>query len=636
MCGLAGFFDPSARMSKERSGEIIAAMNHRIAHRGPDETGMWIDARAGIALGHQRLSILDLSPAGSQPMKSHSGRFTIAFNGEIYNFQALKEELESADFRFAGHSDTEVILAGIEHWGIENCLKKLTGMFAFAVWDSLEHQLTLTRDRIGEKPLYIANVNGTILFASELKAFLAFPAFPLEIDPQALSHYFRLKYIPAPISIFKAVQKLEPGTFRILGANGTDRTVVYWSMAEAQAEAAAHQFQGSDQEAVDRLDSLLRLVVKRQMISDVPIGAFLSGGLDSSTVVAMMRETSTSVKTFTIGFNAEGFNEAEFAADIAKHLGTEHTELYISEQEALDSVPLMAKVYDEPFSDPSQVPTFCLARMTRSKVTVSLSGDGGDEFFYGYNRYQFGERMLNRLRLIPGPLRSFGSKFLVAKNHESISRSATGYFFSRANNVKLEKLGSVLGFQNDVDMHWFLSTDFGGEALLNSDLRTLMPERCSYRISDLHSQMMYLDAVSYLPDDLMVKVDRACMAVSLESRAPFLDHQLIEFAWSLPHRFKFRNGSPKWLIREVLEKYVPKSLTERPKQGFSVPIAAWLRGPLQDWGRSIIEDSRDPMIDSSLLKTMWDEHQCGAFNWEDPLWSFLMFQTWSQELRLSS
>lgn len=641
MCGIAGFYSAGTQ-SREALIELSSRMATTLRHRGPDDARVWVDETSGVGFGFRRLSIIDLSAEGRQPMHSADRRYTIIFNGEIYNFLQLRDELISLGHGFRGHSDTEVLLAGITEWGIRPAIQRANGMFAFALWDSYEHQLYLGRDRIGKKPLYYGQFGGTLLFGSELKALRAHPAFHGEVDRGALTLFLRFGYVPAPHSIYAGVSKVLPGTLvRFAGGDASPESITYWTARDAVTQTTtAFSDEG---EAVAHLDALLRDAVKLRMISDVPLGAFLSGGIDSSTVVALMQaQSNRPVQTFTIGFCEGGYNEAENARAVARHLGTDHTELYVTPAEALETIPELPRIFDEPFADSSQIPTYLVSRLARSKVTVSLSGDGGDELFGGYNRYSWGRRIWNLRRRVPSPLArgtaSMMSSFSPAAINATFRRLEPfvpkALRFSTPGD-KISKLGEILHAETPERFYELLVSSWkrpgevvrgGGEpATLLSE-----PDRWS-ELPDFTHAMMYLDLITYLPDDILVKVDRATMSVSLEGRAPLLDYRVVEFAWRLPLAMKIRNGTGKYLLRKVLDRYVPRDLVERPKMGFGVPIDGWLRGPLRDWAEALLDPDRierEGFFDAAPIRAKWEEHLSGERNWQYQLWNILMFQAW--------
>jgi len=641
MCGIAGFWGYGVAPD----AACLSRMADALAHRGPDDSGVWVDAEAGIGLTHRRLSILDLSPAGHQPMASACGRYVIVFNGEIYNHLVLRAALVAQAWR--GHSDTETLLTAIAAWGVEAVLARCVGMFAFALWDRHERSLTLARDRLGEKPLYYGCVNGTFLFASELKALRIWPGFAAEIDRDALALYMRHNYVPAPWSIYRGIWKLPPGTFLRVNAGerapGQGEPLPYWSARAAAGTGLAHPFAGDEREAVDELERLLSQAIAGQRLADVPLGAFLSGGIDSSVVVALMQAQSRQpVKTFTIGFHESGYNEAEHAKAVAAHLGTDHTELYVTSRQAMDVIPLLPALYDEPFADSSQIPTFLISQLARRHVAVSLSGDGGDELFGGYNRYFWAMRFWLRLSRMPLPLRRGLACALVALppaawNH--LFRMAGPLLPSRLRHAnpgdKLHKLATLFAARQPEAIYQRLVSHWDDPASVVLGARepaTALTDPARWLACDDFAQCaMYLDLVSYLPDDILVKVDRAAMGVSLETRVPLLDHRLVEFAWRLPLDMKIREGQGKWLLRQVLYRHVPKHLIERPKMGFGVPIDVWLRGPLRDWAEVLLDESRlrrEGYFDPEPIRRKWAEHLSGRRNWAYHLWDVLMFQAW--------
>jgi asparagine synthase (glutamine-hydrolysing) len=653
MCGLAGILDPSARYGAETLLSDAGRMADRIVHRGPDSGGAWSDPRGGAALGHRRLAILDLSPDGAQPMMSRDARYVLAFNGEIYNFRILKQELAAAGHSFKGHSDTEVMLAAFCEWGVRAAVGRFVGMFAFALWDARERVLHLCRDRLGEKPLYYGWSGGVLLFGSELKALRVHPAWRGEVDRDALTLLFKYNYIPPPYSIHQGIRKMMPGTILSVpcgpGAEAAEPET-YWSLEEAVAKGIANPFKGSDDEAVRRFEGHLLASVRDQMVADVPLGAFLSGGVDSSMVVAMMQaQSARPVKTFTIGFHEKRFDEATHARSVAAHLGTEHTELYVSPNQALEVIPKLPEIYDEPFADVSQIPTYLVSMMTRKHVKVSLSGDGADEMLGGYKRYGQGQRIRRALGLLPEAIRRSSGKALGAlcPALESALNGLDPLFppcLRQANLAdKAVKLAELLSVESlsaiypALMCHWkrplelILDSKKSGSILENPGT---WPATANFL--DL---MIFLDSVSYLPGDILVKVDRAAMANSLETRAPFLDYRLFEFCMRLPERMKSRNGQGKWLLRQVLYKYLPAALFERPKMGFGVPLRSWLRGPLKDWGENLLDAKtlrEDGILDPAIVRARWEEHVSGRRNWHYQLWDVLAFQSWLDHQRRSA
>jgi len=640
MCGIAGFWSfPSTEA--ELLG-TLGRMTAALYHRGPDDCGLWGDPASGIGLGHRRLSIIDLSPQGHQPMFSSSGRYVIVFNGEIYNFEQLRSGLENQAWR--GHSDTEVVLALIEALGLEAAVNRFVGIFAFALWDRAERILYLVRDHLGVKPLYYGWNNKTLLFASELKAFRCHPRFSGEVNRSAIASYLRYGYIPAPHSVYREVFKLEPGTIATFrDASGDCRSTRYWSTRKMARAGVNQPFGGSAEEAIDQLGSLLAEAVGQQMNSDVPVGAFLSGGIDSSIVVSIMQaQSSRPVRTFTIGFSEAKYNEAPFAAEVARHLGTEHTELYVTEDVAQQHVPAVASLSDEPFADPSQLPTFLVSKMAREHVTVTLSGDGGDELFAGYSRYIWAARTWRYMRLAAGPLRRYLGASLSTIQPASIDAFLhpfegvlPGSYGEGSFGNKVHRLSLLMGSADGTTFYRDFISYFQdpAEFLVNGEeVEEYENAAESYdRLPGYISQMQCRDSAIYLPDDILVKVDRASMAVGLESRVPLLDHRVFEFAWRLPLSLKVRHGQRKWILRRLLERYVPSDLIDRPKKGFSVPIGQWLRGSLREWAESLL--STDHVRSSGLLNPdavsrMWLEHCSGAYDWEHQLWIILMLESW--------
>jgi len=652
MCGIAGFWDCAHRFGADGASAVLQRMTRAIRHRGPDDEGFFLDTVSGVALGHRRLSVVDLSPQGHQPMASPSGRYVMVFNGEVYNHGAIRSELEKDGFSFRGHSDTEVMLAAIECWGLDAALSRFVGMFAFALWDKTERALFLARDRLGIKPLYCGWVAGAFVFASELKALAAFPGFDNALDRDALCLYLRHNAVPAPYSIYRNIGKLMPGSYlrvtadlaarpRDAGALAKQATV-YWSARQVAEEGGRQRLVLSDAEATSQLDALLRNSVALHMEADVPLGAFLSGGVDSSVVVALMQaQSSRPVQTFSIGFNEPAYNEAEHAKAVARHLGTDHHELYVTAQDALDVVPMLPTLWDEPFGDSSQVPTYLVSKLARTRVTVSLSGDGGDELFAGYNRYFWATNLRSIMGRVP---------YVVRRSLAGLARAQPGLLGGlleramrllparlRLTNVKgrVGILADMLAARSDDERYRYLVSHFrdpeslvlGGHEPMS--LWTDASRRAV--LADPVEGMMYSDLVSYLPDDVLTKVDRASMAVSLEARVPLLDHRLVEFAWRIPMAQKVRDGQGKWLLRQVLYNYVPKNLIERPKMGFGVPIDSWLRGPLRDWAEDLLSEQRlrdEGVFDPAPIRVMWRDHLAGRVNEHYRLWDVLMFQAW--------
>lgn len=607
----------------------VTAMSDALAHRGPDDSGVWVDPEAGIALGHRRLSIVDLSELGRQPMHSADERFVLAFNGEVYNHADLRCDLGKLGHEFRGHSDTEVLLAAIQHWGIEATLPKLIGMFAFAMWDRRERTLTLVRDAVGIKPLYYGWQSGRFLFGSELKALRAHPEFSAEIDRAALSSYLHHCYVPAPQTIYCGISKLPPGTMLTVSAELRDaEPIAWWTMARAAEGGLQNPFSGSDEEAIDELERHVLDSVGLRMLADVPVGAFLSGGIDSSTVAALMQaQSSRPIRTFSIGFEEAGYDEAPHAKAVAKHLGTDHTECYVTPAEARDVIPRLPSLFDEPFADSSQIPTFLVSQIARRDVTVCLSGDGGDELFCGYDRYARLRRLWEKVAWCPRPIRwtaGRGASLLAALLPAGVGRKE-----------RLAMVGELLVAADGVDVytrfhsHWHNHRELvigGDDALRKRPTRRLIGLG-----ADFGDQVTFVDSVTYLPDDILVKVDRASMGVGLEARVPLLDQRVVEFAWRVPMAMKVRDGQTKWLLRRVLDRYVPTELIERPKMGFGVPIDSWLRGPLRNWAEALLDERRlisEGYFHPGPIRRKWEEHVSGRADWHYLLWDVLMFQSW--------
>ncbi|MBF0498729.1 MAG: asparagine synthase (glutamine-hydrolyzing) [Candidatus Riflebacteria bacterium] len=655
MCGITGFIDKSGRVRPELFHPLIEAMTDCLVHRGPDGSGIWIDEAEGIAVGHRRLAVLDLSVAANQPMISPGGQFILVFNGEIYNYRSIRNRLESEGLAPCGgwqtSSDTEVMVVAIECWGLETVLACVTGMFAFVLWDRRERQLILAIDRIGEKPLYYGWLGSVFVFASELKALRPHPGFIPEIDRNSLALFMKFGHVPAPHCIFKKMYKLEPGTFVVIrhnnhqasssGENGNVMPYIhrYWSLANVVSEAISQPFHGNDCDAANLLEKKLREVIRDQMVADVPLGAMLSGGIDSSTITSIMQsESSRPISTFTIGFSEADYNEAYYAADVARHLGTDHHELIVTPVEARDVIPLLPALYDEPFADSSQIPTFLVARMARKRVAVVLTGDGGDELFGGYYRHIFTHRFWRRLQRVPIRWKHAAASFLQSVipfvSDGSLVESILAGFF-RQSVEKLEKLVKGIESCSLDDFYESLITTgncdivkgqkgISGEVAASKKSFMVMPmEPALY--------MMFRDTVEYLPGDILVKVDRAGMGASLETRMPFLDPGLVSFAWQLPLAMKIRGSIGKYIPRLVLYKYVPRAMVDHPKSGFAVPIDSWLRGPLREWGEEYLSESRlydEGFLEPEIVRTAWNEHLYDHKNHASFLWNVLMFQTW--------
>lgn len=608
-------------------------MADAIAYRGPDDGGAWTDGAVGIALGHRRLSILDCSPSGHQPMVSSDGRFVIAYNGEIYNHIELARALDEAGVTRRGHSDTEVILEAFARWGVAAILPRLAGMFALALWDRAERRLTLVRDPLGIKPLYWGMAgDGTFLFGSELKALRAHPSWDFAIDDQSVAAFFRFGYVPAPASIFRGVQKLPAGCVLSLETGREPRIEAFWRLDEVARAGQAAPLAVSDAEATDALEDLLASVTAQHLMADVPVGAFLSGGIDSSAVVAMMAKAGP-VRTFTIGYEDRVFDESAAAAAVAAHLGTDHTVLTVEAAQVRSVIPRLPEMYDEPFADSSAIPTFLLSELTRRHVTVALSGDGGDELFAGYNRHVYGERVQTAATRLPGVLRRG-----VAAAASALSPDAWDTLLGRLPLAprlignKMHKLAASLK-TDDVPALYRSLVSFWPDGVTGRRPGSLGEAAVPAGLDGLVETFQYLDAVTYLPDDVLVKVDRASMAVGLESRVPLLDRRVAEFAWRLPRHLRLRDGRGKWLLRQVLYRHVPKTLVERPKMGFAVPVGAWLRGPLRDWAEDLLAEETlraTGLIDPVPIRRRWAEHLAGRGNHDHHLWIALMFAAWTR------
>ncbi|WP_282156491.1 asparagine synthase (glutamine-hydrolyzing) [Vibrio diabolicus] len=635
MCGFTGFISFNSQGS-DFLDRTIKNMNAQLVHRGPDSDGFWCLEQFGLAFGHRRLAIQDLSPAGHQPMVSNCGRYVMVFNGEVYNHLELREHFP--DMVWRGHSDTETILACIDTWGFEKTLKQLTGMFAIALWDFELSKLFLARDRLGEKPLFYSNQNGSFIFASELKALKQHPSFNAEIDRDVLCLYMRHNCVPAPYSIYKHTFKLMPGTILTINADLSIAESEYWSATNVVNNGLENRFAGTAQQAVDKLDEVLTTAVNRQVLSDVPLGAFLSGGVDSTSIVALMQaNTNKPVKTFTMGFDNKHYNEAEHAKAVANHLGTEHTEMYVSPQEALHCIPELHNVYDEPFADSSQIPTFLVSKLAKQHVTVALSGDGGDELFAGYNRHQLAHTMwpkVNKLPSVPRALLSAGIHGFAPQQLDKLNSFLPKAKKMRQLGDKLHKASAVLRAQNPQDLYLGLISQWKEPnelVLLGQEPNSVITHNSLSDNLTVPEMMMALDMMTYLSDDILTKVDRAAMAVSLETRVPMLDHSVVEFAWSLPLDIKLRHGVTKWPLREVLYKYMPKELIERPKMGFALPLDTWLRTTLREWAEVLIEPIRlqqEGYFNEPMVTKLWQQHLTGKYNHTAPLWCVLMFQQW--------
>jgi asparagine synthase (glutamine-hydrolysing) len=639
-------------MEGQEAQAVLKRMTDAIRHRGPDDEGWWQDATSGVGLGNRRLAVLDVSALGHQPMVSTSGRYVIAYNGEVYNFKELRAELEQKGASFKTDTDTEVLLASFDTWGVRDAVERFNGMFAFALFDRSESMLFLCRDRLGIKPLYYGWVNGALVFASECHCIRAFPGFEGDLDLGAVGLYLRHNYIPAPYAIYRNIRKLMPGhllSIRCDAAEGAriDGEDAYWQLRSVASNP--EPFAGNEDDALDALHALLKDAVGRRMLSDVPLGAFLSGGIDSSLIAALMQvQSERPVRTFSIGFHEEGYNEAEHAGRVAAHLGTDHTELYVTPAEVLDVIPLIPQIFDEPFSDSSQVPTYLLSKLTRREVTVALSGDGGDELFAGYDRYGVTTSIWKSAGRVPHVLRS-ATRTAIKSLPPRFYDAALGWTRERLPSFggpstigdKAHKFADVLEFRSFSALYRRLVSLWAQpEQLLAGyeEAPTIFEDGAlSADFPDLTSRMMFIDLVTYLPDDILVKVDRASMAVSLEARVPLLDHRVVEFACQLPMSMKVKGTTMKWALKQLLYRHVPSELVERPKMGFGMPIDSWLRGPLRDWAESLIDESRlrrEGIFDPAPIRRKMDAHTSGERNWHYHLWDILVFQAWLEHQSL--
>ncbi len=645
MCGIAGFHS-NLNLSEQDLRVVAHHMVGRLEHRGPDDEGVWTDQKSGLALAHRRLSIVDLTTAGHQPMVSRCGRFVMVFNGEIYNHEAIRQEIEclhNGSYSWLSRSDTETLLVAISVWGFRQTLCKAIGMFSIAVWDRDDEILYLARDRFGEKPLYFGFHDGAFLFASELKAMRAYPGFRGQVDRGALSIYLDRGMIPAPYSIYQGISKLMPGTF--LGISSSDmlhqhlsEPTQYWSLSEVALHGQVNQFQGGPRESEDELERLLKQSLASQVMADVPVGAFLSGGIDSSIIVSLMQHQSIKpINTFTIGFPEGEYDESGYARSIASYLGTDHSELFVNTKQLLDVIPSLPKIYDEPFADASQIPTFLIAKLASTKVKVCLTGDGGDELFGGYNRYIKGPNLWKGFKLLPYPLRK-----RLARIVKSTPSYLLGEIFAKLGTFKMlsnnmSKFSELMLAKDVNEIYCSLVNQWensAGVVVGSPVMRGSRNQKLDIDLKDIEHKMMFMDAGSYLSDDLLVKLDRAAMASSLETRAPMLDVRLVEFAWSLPLAAKIGGGRGKLILRQVLDRYLPTALVDRPKAGFSVPLGSWLRGPLKEWAEELLNPKllkSQNFFNVDEISRKWSEHLSNKRDWSSQIWCILMFQAWLME-----
>lgn len=659
MCGLTGFLFPGGTHAGDSQKEL-ERMTSVLTHRGPDDSGHWSDPAAGIFLGHRRLAIIDLSAEGHQPMTSPSGRYVLAYNGEVYSFLEMRRDLQSEGVHFRGHSDTEVLLAGIEQWGLDRTLERSVGMFAFALWDRESRSLVLARDRLGIKPMHYAFRRGGVLFGSELKSLAAHPDFNGRLRGDVLPLYLRYNYIPAPYTIWERTFKLLPGTYLRIdtrkwsghetwdptaeeSGGGGIQVHQYWSAKRTALQGYSNPMNVEAEEAADLLETELRRAVKDRMVADVPLGAFLSGGVDSSTVVALMQqEAQRPVRTFSIGFLEQQFNEADYAREVAAHLGTDHTELTVTPQEARDVIPLLPDMYDEPYSDYSNIPTYLVSKLARRHVTVSLSGDGGDELFGGYNRHIWMSSLWRRLSRIPRTVRKAAAAAIFSMSPDTWDRiyglvepAVPSALRLIDPGYKLHKTAGVLAAAGPLELYHGLVSEWkkpAGALIDKNSAESIVENESIWEgMDDMTAAVMYLDLVTYLPDDILTKVDRASMAVSLESRVPVLDHRVVELAWKIPLKLKISDGAGKQVLRSVLYRSVPKELIERPKQGFTVPVGIWMRGPLREWAEELLLGcglQEDGIFRPEVIGTLWNEHLSGKRNHDSLLWPVIMFEAW--------
>ena len=636
MCGITGFIDLKRVSSPKQLRDDVRLMADALTHRGPDMEGQWVDPEDGLALGFRRLAVIDLTPTGHQPMISADGRFVVVYNGEAYNFTDLRAELEATGHKFRGTSDTEIFLEGCVAWGVKATVRRLIGMFAFALWDCREKQLWLGRDRIGIKPLYYGQCDNLFLFGSELKALRAKDGWQPEIDRNTLAAYFRFNYVPTPHTIYRNIYKLEPGTLLSLRLGEKPKLERYWNLSSLVSQ---DRLLTDEEEALEECEALLRDTVKRHLVADVPLGVLLSGGVDSSAVAALMQsESGHSVKSFTVGFENTQFDEAGHAKMVAQHIGTEHHELYLSDARALEIVPNLSELYDEPFADSSALPTWLVAKMAREHVTVALSGDGGDEVFFGYNRYHAAATTWSNARHIPTSIRRIAAATIASipiNSWDNAARILPNSIRPSLTGDKAHKLSSILGETDADGMYRRLVSHWNNpEQLVVNGIEPIGSAWNEARaISDFGERMAFLDTKTYLPDDILTKVDRASMAVSLEVRVPLLDHRIVEFAWRLPKQMKLKGNSTKRLLRRILYRHVPRKLVDRPKAGFAVPLDQWLRGPLRNWAEALLDENRlesEGVLNPKPIRRAWNNHLAGRGNKGQALWGVLMFQSWRE------
>lgn len=643
MCGFTGFYSKNTDITRAELRALCKNMTDTLNHRGPDGSGIWLDPDLPLALGHRRLSIIDLSENGAQPMVSYSERYVISFNGEIYNFLTLQKELEDAGVRFKGRSDTEVLLNAVEYWGLNLTLQKLNGMFAFALWDRKERELHIARDRMGKKPVYIGWAGNDLIFGSELKALRAHTDFDAKIDNEALQLFLQYSCVPAPHCIYQGVWALPAGFVFTMHTEHLEAKCdlqplmkPYWQHLNSLKESREVRSMASDEDTIDAFEGLLEQCVKDRMISDVPLGAFLSGGIDSSAVVALMQKnSSTPIKTYSIGFSEQGFNEAEHAKSVAAHLGTDHHELYLSQQDALDILPMMAEMYDEPFGDISAIPTYLVSRFAREDVTVALSGDGGDEMLGGYNRHIKSPEIWQKKRTLPLFINNALAVFIQKIPVKTWDMLGGRY---PQLGTRLHKASLILGSHSEEDIYTNLLSAWSSPPTKNKTekIKTMRHQNewlVDGSYLDLAEKMMYWDVLEYLPNDILTKVDRASMAVGLEARAPLLDKRIYDFAWRLPPNQKIRDGQGKWLLRQVLYRHVPQAMIDRPKQGFTMPVGDWMRGELKDWSDNLLSAQKleqHGLLDGSAIRKIWEAHQRGEGDHAQKLWNILMFQSWAE------